>query len=64
MAKIEVTLDGKLADGRDKIEGNDDTVKLRDHGVELLRGNIDRDPVAPGQGRLFLTTVHRWERWG
>jgi hypothetical protein len=38
MAKIEVTLDGKLADGRDKIEGNDDSVKLRDHGVELFEG--------------------------
>jgi hypothetical protein len=30
-AKIEVTLDGKLADGRDKIEGNDDTAV---HGCE------------------------------
>jgi hypothetical protein len=38
MAKIEVTLDGKLADGRDTIEGNDDTVKLRDHGIELFEG--------------------------
>ena len=38
MAKIEVTLDGKLADGRDTIEGTDDTVKIRDHGVELFEG--------------------------
>jgi hypothetical protein len=36
MAKIEVTLVGKLADGRDTLEGTDDTIKLRDHGVELF----------------------------
>jgi hypothetical protein len=36
MAKIEVTLEGKLADGRDALEGTDDTIKLRDHGVELF----------------------------
>ncbi|HEX2025404.1 MAG TPA: hypothetical protein VHH92_03310 [Actinomycetota bacterium] len=38
MARIEVLLESKLADGRDKIEGTDDTVKLRDHGVELFEG--------------------------
>jgi hypothetical protein len=38
MAEIEVTLEGKLADGRDTIEGANDTVKLRDHGVELFEG--------------------------
>jgi hypothetical protein len=38
MARIEVLLESQLADGRDKIEGTDDTVKLRDHGVELFEG--------------------------
>jgi hypothetical protein len=33
-----VTLGGKLTDGRDTIEGTDDTVNLRDHGVELFEG--------------------------
>lgn len=36
MVRIEVTLEAKLADGRDKIEGTDDSIKLRDHGVELF----------------------------
>jgi hypothetical protein len=36
MARIEVLLQDKLADGRDRIEGTDDSVKLRDHGVELF----------------------------
>jgi hypothetical protein len=36
VAKIEVTLEGTLTDGRDKLEGTDDTIKLRDHGVELF----------------------------
>lgn len=36
MAKIEVTLEDKLPDGRDVIEGTDDTIKFKDHGVELF----------------------------
>jgi hypothetical protein len=38
MAKIEVALDGKLADGRDTIEGTDDTVKLRTTASGSSRG--------------------------
>jgi hypothetical protein len=36
VARIQVTLEGNLADGRDKLEGTDDTIKLKDHGVELF----------------------------
>jgi hypothetical protein len=36
VARIEVTLEGTLRDGRDKLEGTDDTIKLRDHGVEIF----------------------------
>jgi hypothetical protein len=36
VAKIEVALVDKLADGRDRVEGTDDTVKVKDHGVELF----------------------------
>lgn len=36
MAKIQVTLVDKLADGRDRVEGTDDSIKLKDHGVELF----------------------------
>lgn len=41
MARIQVTLEGKLEDGRDKIEGTDDQIKIREHGVELFeQGSI------------------------
>jgi hypothetical protein len=36
VARIQVILEGNLADGRDKLEGTDDTIKLKDHGVELF----------------------------
>jgi hypothetical protein len=40
MAKIEVYLHGKLEDGREKIEGTDDSVKIRDHGLELFEEGV------------------------
>ncbi|MGH2545709.1 MAG: hypothetical protein ACRDHJ_02395 [Actinomycetota bacterium] len=36
MARIEVFLDGKLEDGRETVEGTDDSIKIRDHGVEVF----------------------------
>jgi hypothetical protein len=36
MARLEVFLDGKLEDGREKLEGTDDAIKIREHGVELF----------------------------
>jgi hypothetical protein len=36
MARIEVYLAGKLEDGREKVEGTDDSIKIREHGVELF----------------------------
>jgi hypothetical protein len=53
MAKIEVTLEGKLADGRDTIEGPTTQSSCAITASSSSRGNIDRDPVAPGQGRPF-----------
>lgn len=46
--RIEVYLDGKLEDGRDKLEGTDDQIKIRDHGVELFE-----------EGTLTIIPWHR-----
>lgn len=40
MAKIEVFLDGPLQDGREKLEGTDDQIKIRDHGVEIFEEGV------------------------
>jgi hypothetical protein len=48
MAKIEITLHGKLLDGREKVEGTDDSIKIRDHGVELFE-----------EGTLTIIPWHR-----
>ena len=48
MARIEVYLDGKLEDGREKVEGTDDSIKVRDHGVEVFE-----------EGTLHVIPWHR-----
>lgn len=48
MARIEVLLDGKLEDGRETVEGTDDSIKIRDHGVEVFE-----------EGTLHVIPWHR-----
>lgn len=48
MARIEVLIDGKLEDGRETVEGTDDSIKIRDHGVEVFE-----------EGTLLVIPWHR-----
>jgi FtsP/CotA-like multicopper oxidase with cupredoxin domain len=48
MARIEVKLDGKLEDGRETVEGTDDSIKIREHGVEVFE-----------EGTLHVIPWHR-----
>jgi hypothetical protein len=48
MARIEVLLDGKLEDGRETVQGTDDSIKIRDHGVEVFE-----------EGTLHVIPWHR-----
>ncbi len=48
MARIQVLLDGKLEDGRETVEGTDDSIKIRDHGVEVFE-----------EGTLHVIPWHR-----
>jgi hypothetical protein len=48
MARIEVLLDGTLEDGRETVEGTDDSIKIRDHGVEVFE-----------EGTLHVIPWHR-----
>ncbi len=57
MARIEVYVDSNLEDGRETVQGTDDAIKIREHGVEVFEeGALHVIPSHPVREVIWTTT--------